>query len=476
MPPRQGSQLRKDIHLLIDALLDTFPSTFDNPSYQQKKTALQSSFDQTYEEAIATVQAAASGKQIAMFQETGSVTFTPIIDGKVIDENEFAGLSHEFLEQFRAQVDECEALLNEALIELPQWQRELNDQQRQLREATIQQVLKPTLQPLRLKYQGYTAISLFLAQIANHLPRVIEEHFAEENKAGNQSPSNQRKLLEGLYLPNLLSATVVDGAPIILESNPSYQNLFGRISYGSEEAWPTYQHITPGALHRANGGYLILDIEKLLTGDGAWPALKRMLRDGCIHPESPPGEIQVGGVTPLRPEPIPLQVKVILIGSREIYYSLDQLDRDFNDLFKVLVDFDDYFESSKESLYQFGQLLRGRVVDANIADLTAGAVARLAEYAHRLAEHQQRISARIDVMVDIAIEADHERQKNNDKQVDTEHIHRAICARRERSARLRDHLLEQIFDGTIAISTEGSQPGQINGLSLLQVGEMPFGE
>ncbi len=475
LPPKQGSLLRRDIDHLIDALLDTFPSTFDNPSYQQGKTALQARFDQIYDAAIATVKREAASRQIAMFHEEGSVTFTPIVDGKVLDDAQFASLSEEDMDRFRVQVEVLEALLNEGLLELPQWQRDLNDQLRQLRENTIRQALKPLLQPLRQSYQGNAAVTLFLAQIVNHLPRVIEEHFGDQRRDTGESPSQQRKILESYYRPNLLSSAINNGAPIVLESNPNYQNLFGRVSYGSEDAGPAYQQITPGALHRANGGYLILDIEKLLTTDNTWSALKRMLRDRCIHPEPPPGEIQISGTTPLRPESIPLDVKVILIGPREIYYTLDKLDRDFNELFRVLVDFESRFDSDTDTLNRFADLLHSRAGEANIAELSARAVARLAEHSHRLADHQQRLSARIDAIMEVAVEADFERQRDAAEFIEVSHIDNAISAQRHRNARLRDRLLEEILEGTVVISTDGTAKGQINGLSLIQVGDIAFG-
>jgi len=475
LPPKQGQLLRRDIDDLIDALMDTFPATFDNPSYQQGKTALQSRFDQVYDEAIASVKRAAAQRQIAMYHEEGSVTFTPIVDGKAIDDAQFASLSETEMDSFRGEVEVLEQLLNETLLELPQWQRDLNDQLRQLREATIRQALKPLMQPLRQNYQGNAAVNLFLAQIFNHLPRVIEEHFGDQRRDSRESPSQQRKILEGYYRPNLLSSAIDHGAPIVLESNPNYQNLFGRVSYGSDEAGSAFQQITPGALHRANGGYLILDIEKLLIADHTWSALKRMLRDGCIHPETPPGEIQISGTTPLRPESIPLSLKIILIGPREIYYTLDQLDRDFNELFRVLVDFEGHFGSNTESLHQFADLLHSRAREENIAELSAAAVARLAEHSHRLAEHQQRLSARVDVIMEVAVEANFQRQRNGSEVIEVDHIDQAIRAQRHRNARLRDRVLDEILEGTVVISSEGTAKGQLNGLSLIQVGDMAFG-
>jgi len=475
LPPRQGIQFKHHIDLLISALLNTFPACFDNPGYQQNKNILQSGFEKTYEEAITTVKQAAYKMNIAMYNDIGTVTFTPIIDGKALDEDQFASLNQAQMNTFNQQVTELETLLNEALLELPIWQRDLNENLRKLRENTITQALKPILHPLRQAYQSHTAVSLFLAQINKHLPRVIEEHLADNDASSNHQDLQKRKILEGFYHPNILTSAIVSGAPVIMESNPNHQNLFGRVSYGSDEANSAFQQITPGTLHRANGGYLILEIDKLLTGDYTWAGLKRMLRDELIYSEPPPGEIQVGGASPLRPEPIPLSLKIILIGSREIYYRLVEIDRDFNELFRVLVDFEGYFDSSAETVKQFCELLHTRAQEVEIASITQNAAARLIEHAHRIAEHQQRLTAQLDAIVDVAVEADFIRSKRRDKHIDLIHINEAIHARRHRNARLRDQLLKDIIEQTVVISSEGKAVGQINGLSVLQVGDSLFG-
>lgn len=473
--PGQGKQLQNAIDHLIDTLLDTFPATFDNPTYQRKKTALQSDFDHLYDEAISSVKRVATSHQIAVYLDQGTVTFTPIINGKVVDESEFANLSEAELDTFRDVVEELEALLNEALLELPQWQRDLNDSFRHLREASIEEAVKPLLQRLIQQYQGNTAINLYLAQVEKHLPKVIEELFNDTASNPEGNASHFRKLLENHYRPNVLTSATQQGAPIVFESNPSYQNLFGRVSYDTQDSGTAYQQIAPGALHHANGGYLVVDIEKLIAGDNTWPALKRALRDGYICAEPQPGEIQIGGTTPLRPEPVPLNIKVILIGSREIYYALNDVDREFNELFRVFVDFESRFDNNDKNLREFASLLHSRSQEANIAELSASAVARLVEYAHRMAEHQTRLSARIDAIMDLAIEADHQRLRGGHELIDLEHIHAAIEARQQRNGRLRDRLLDEILDGTLVISSSGKAVGQINGLSILEVGEMAFG-
>ncbi len=475
LPPGQGNKLRQDIDGMIAAVLDVFPTCFENPGLQQRKNALQNHYEQVYNDAIAGVKKEAYAKDISMYNDRGTITFTPIVDGKVVDEAEFASLTQDEMDRFNADVAAIDLLLNHALLEQPQWRRNLNDQLRLLQEETIELALKGIFQSLRRAYQSQTGVSIFLAQISAHLPRVIEEHLSESEPLSKHQELEKRKLLESYYHPNILTTAIDGGAPIVTESNPNYQNLFGRVSYGSEELGAAVQQISPGSLHRANGGYLILEVEKLLTGDGTWRSLIRMLRDGLIYLEAPPSEIQVGGSAPLRPESIPLNVKVILIGPREIYYELNKIDRDFNDLFRVLVDFDPYFTSNESNLAQFSGVLHSRAKEAGICELDAAAVARLAEYAHRLAEHQGRLTARIDALIDIAIEADFIRGQAHARMIEAEHIDTAIHSRRHRNARLRDQFLQEILEGKVVISTEGFAVGQINGLSVLQVGESRFG-
>ncbi len=479
LPEQQGESLQKTIDQLIESLLATFPAIFEHPSFLQKKNSIQRVFDDTYEKAVSVIERSAFSRKIALFRENGTITFTPIIEGEIADEAIFSQMGETEREKFHQNVIELENQLNEALLELPQWQRDLNEKLRQLYQQTISQSLKPLFDNLQQAYQGEAGVLIYLAQIRKHLPRVIEEHFSATGEGDSSNLiSSKRKLLENLYRPNLLVRSGVEsGLPIVCESNPSYPNLFGQINFSPKNGIATtnFQQIVAGALHRANGGYLVLDIEKVLADHTSWDALKRALREGKITTEAPSNETTSGHLFSLKPEPVPLNVKIILIGPRDVYYALAQFDRDFDELFQVFVDFSAEFEASPANLKQFAYFLHSKARESDIAELTPAAIAQLAEHACRLAEHQLKLSAHIDQILEIAIEANHQRIQCAQEIIEPIHIEQALEARKFRNARLRDRTLEDILSGAMRIATDGRAGGQVNGLSIIQVGETRFG-
>ena len=479
LPAQQGEKLLKDIDQLIESLLTTFPAVFEQPSFLQKKNAIQRLYDDAYEKAISIIERSASAKKIALFRENSIITFTPIIDGEMADEAVFAQMDETDREAFHQNVITLEKQLNEALLELPQWQRDLAQKLQQLNQLTIKQSLKPMFDVLQQGYQGQTGVLLYLAQLNNHLPRTLSECFGSSNEeTSSKQVSGKRQLLESLYRPNLLvRSSATSGLPVICESNPTYANLFGQINVSSdkETAAVSFQNIDAGALHRANGGYLILDIEKVIADKASWTSLKRALREEKITTEIPFNEIVLGHPFNLKPEPVPLNVKIILIGSRDIYYALAQYDREFDELFQVFVDFSADFDVTPDNLQQFAYFLHSKSREIGIAELTPSAIALIAEYGCRLAEHQLKLSAQIDQIMKIVIEADHQRANGHQHNIDVEHIIHALDARRHRNARLRDRTLEDVLSGMMRIATSGAAIGQVNGLSIIQVGETRFG-
>lgn len=478
LPPQQGSNLLREFDLLIEDLLATFPAIFDHPTYQQQKSTLQRRFDCQYDNAIDEIERQANNNKIAVYREEGTITFTPLVEGQAADEAMFAQLSEDKRIEFQQDVVELESSLNATLLELPQWQRELNDQLKELRDGTIKQAIKPLFDKIQKAYPGNTAVLLYVAQVHNHLPRVIEEYLGEEQDTKNEVNINKRSLLEDLYRPNLIIRSVSDnGAPIVIETNPHFGNLFGQLD-NPQESTPYnthYQQLSAGALHKANGGYLILHIEKVLREPATWEALKRALQNKKIHFEPPIHEAQLGIPSTLRPESIPLTVKIILIGPRDIYYTLAQLDSEFDELFRVLVDFSSDFTRSDHNLYHFSQLIQHKAKKKGLAELSATAIAHLTEHACRLAEHQNKLSARIEQIMEVAIEADYLRSQEQQNTIESIYILKAIEAREYRNSRLSEQIREQILNGTIVISTTGTAIAQVNGLSIMEVGESLFG-
>ncbi|MBV4493054.1 Lon protease family protein [Pseudomonas oryzicola] len=474
LPSGSAGAFIADMNGLIDNLLSTFPAVFEHPSYQQKKGAIDRAFNQRYDRALDVIERASLEKDVALYRDASNVAFTPMADGKALDEAEFAQLPEEVREQFHEDIALLEERLNEELASLPQWKRESNNQLRQLNEETITLALQPLLAPLSEKYAENAAVCAYLQSVQLNLLRTVVEQLVDDSK----SDAAARKLLEEQYAPSLVVGHHADGgAPVVFEPHPTYDNLFGRIEYSTDQGalYTSYRQLRPGALHRANGGFLILEAEKMLGEPFVWDALKRALQSRKLKMESPLGELGRVATVSLTPQMIPLNVKLIIIGSRQLYYALQDHDPDFQEMFRVLVDFDEDMPMVDENLEQFAQLLRTRTNEEGMAPLTSDAVARLATYSARLAENQSRLSARIGDLFQLVSEADFIRQLASDEMTDAGHIERALKAKATRTGRVSQRVLDDMLAGIILIDTEGAAIGKCNGLTVLEVGDSAFG-
>ena len=474
MPPGSAGQFISDIGALIDNLLATFPAVFEHPSYQQKKSAIDRAFNHRYDRALDIIERAALEKDIALYRDSSNIAFTPMIDGKAVDEAEFAQLPEEERDRFHSDIAGLEERLNEELASLPQWKRESSNQLRQLNEETITLALQPLLGPLSEQYSEFAGVCAYLQAMQVHLLRTVVEQLVDDPKPD----AIARKMLEEQYAPNLvIGHHASGGAPVVFEPHPTYDNLFGRIEYSTDQGalYTNYRQLRSGALHRANGGFLILEAEKMLGEPFVWDALKRSLQSRRLKMESPLGEYGRLATVTLAPQMIPLNVKVVIIGSRQLYYALQDHDPDFQEMFRVLVDFDEDIPMDGDSLEQFAQLLKTRTSEEGMAPLSADAVARLATYSARLAEHQGRLSARIGDLFQLVSEADFIRQVAGDAITDAGHIERALKAKATRTGRVSARILDDMLAGIVLIDTTGAAVGKCNGLTVLAVGDSAFG-
>lgn len=477
LPAEYGQVLCKDIEKLLDNLLATFPAAFESPTYQQKKSAIERQFSQRYNAAIDLVDKKAQANTIALFRESESITFAPIRDNKSLNEEQFTQLPQAEREAFHAHVENLEEFLSDVLLELPQWRRTMVEKIKQLDSDTISQAIDPLFFELNDKYQNIDDVITYLAEIKKNLSQTIADYLIPGRSLELRESTAKRSALNELYAPNILVDNKQEnGAPVIYEPHPIYQNLFGRIEYVSDQGTlvTNYQKICAGSLHKANGGYLILDAEKLLTYPFVWEGLKRALQSGRIEIESPYSELGINTIT-LKPEVIPLNVKVILVGSRDIYYLLEEMDSEFNEMFRILADFDNYIPLTDESIQGFAQVMVRQASDSGAKPLTRSAIEGLIEHSCRLSENQHHFSAHIKDSLDIIAEANLFCKQAQADEIDRVHIDEALAAREHRNGRLSQAILEEMLDGTILIDTEGEAIGKINGLTVLEIGGSSFG-
>lgn len=478
LPAARGAELKAAINAFIGDLMDTFPAAFENPTYQRKRTAIDREFNQKYDAAMATVERFANQHDIAVVSDGNSVMLLPVIDGKALDETEFAQLPEELRAEFQRRINEIEAYLNEQLLELPTWKRNSSEQLRQLNTETVQQAIKPLLKELEVKYQSQLSVLRYLRAVKTNLPELVLELFSDEMGLEMRSDQDRKQALQTYLKPNLLTQHEIhSGAPVVYEMLPTYQNLFGRIEYTTQQGMPVtnFQLIRPGSLLKANGGYLILDAEKLLIEPFAWDALKLALKTKELKMESPYIDASLMHSVTLNPQSIPLNVKIILLGSREIYYQLQEWDPEFNELFRVPVDFDNFIPRNRETVDNLILRIKAYGEDKGLRPLTRRALERLIEFSLREAEHQSKLSAQVIKVFKVFAEADFLCRHDEDRAIDYDHVERALIAAEYRNGRIADQMLSEIQDGTVLIDTEGERIGCVNGLTVMEIGESRFG-
>ena len=477
-PTGGGKAFHKDISQLIDDVLDTFPVAFDNPGYQRKRANISREFDKKYDEAIAALERYAQANDVALYEENGEISFSPIVEGKPLTDTEFAALNESQRSHFYALIDDLENRLSESLLSLPSWKRENSEQLRALDKQTAEQGIKPLLKVLEHKYSAELGILKYLKQLKTALVNAILLIVQEERKDEKSDEFDQRVFLEEQFLPNVLVANNVgDTAPVIYEPNPTYQNLFGKIEYTNIHGgvFTNYRMIRPGALHRANGGYLLLDVDQLIEQPYVWETLKLAVKLGRLKMDLPQQDVGMVNAITLHPQPIDLNIKIVLLGSRDLYYTLQDYDDEFDELFRVLVDFDLEIQVSRQALFDFVGKVRKHLAQLNIQHVTANAMCRLVEYSLRMAEHQQKLSAHFSEVIELVNEAHFFCMKSGSDTLELHHLKTALAAKKRRTGRVSQTLLNDIKEGHVLIATEGKAIGKVNGLTVLDIGDTAFG-
>ena len=476
--PGKGAVFKSDIQSLLESMASELPAAFENPSYQRAKSRIERDFNKLYDLALEQVENRARSKSIALYRDAGSVGFTPVLDGQAMDEAAFSQLEEAQRNQVNADIDELEEFLNESLTSLPQWRREANEKQKKLEHTTARSAMNPVFQPLKEKYASQPRVVGYLSQMELELVRQAAELTGDDKVIDDRTHATRLAQLEQQFGVNMIvDHQKTKGLPVVFEAHPSYDNLFGRVEYSSEMGAmvTNYQLIRGGALHQANGGYLLLEAEKLFEHPMVWSAIKRALRSSTLKIENPFAELSGMNNITLDPEPIDLKVKVVIIGDRELYYMLQQMDPDFSTLFRVVVDFDDDVLRTDAAIRNYARLIRTLSQQEGCAHLSRTAVARLVEHSSRMAEDQAQLSAQIGEMKDLICEADYKRQKAADELIQVQHIQRALDAKERRTDRLSSRMRDEIINRVILIDTQGTAVGQCNGLTVLEVGEVRFG-
>lgn len=479
LPAGRGAALREDMRTLVEELRTAIPAVFESDEYRAHAGQIEAEFTERHEKAFAELGAEAAKDSIGLLRTPAGFTFAPLKDGEVMSPEDFAGLGDDERARIERRIGELQSKLESIIRNVVRWRKEQRERFKQLNREMTLYAVGHHVADLKEKYRDLQRVLEYVDAVQQDVIENADEFIkGREAPAGAMGPPAETPSFRR-YQVNLL---VDHGDPghslIVSEDHPTYQNLVGRLDHIAQfgTLLTDFALIKPGALHRANGGYLLLDARKLLMQPFAWEGLKRALSTREIRIESLGEMYSLVTTVSLAPEPIPLDAKVMLFGDRLIYYLLHAYDPDFRQLFKVAADFEEQFERTHENDRLFAQLVATIAGEKKLAPFERGAVARVIEHSARLAGDSRKLSANLETVSDLLCEADYWAREAGRDRVAAADIERAIEAQRKRADRLRERMHEQILRGTVLIDTAGERVGQINGLSVLQLGDYAFAE
>ncbi|MEN8198630.1 MAG: ATP-binding protein [Thermodesulfobacteriota bacterium] len=481
LPASQGPVFRREMHELIDTLKTIIPTVFEGDDYRNKKKALNDKLrqkvDTIYEEMIEKGQALSVG----VVRNEQGIVFNPLDkEGKPMDLEAFKKLPEDKQKKFEKNIEELHASLQGTVHLISTLNREAEEERRRLKKDTASLCVSNLIDTLKRKYESeQEAILHYLDCVEEQLTENVDDFLesSQPKSEGIVTLVASRPSFDQYDVNVLVSRDENGGAPVVYEDLPTYQNMHGRIEHQAQMGMLTtnFSLIMPGALHQANGGYLIIDARRLLMQPFAYEGLKRTLRSRQIRMEPVERLFGLMSTVTLEPEPIELDIKVVLIGDAMIYYLLNDYDPEFSALFKVQADFEHNMERSGASELQYAALVAGLVREKEFLPLHRTAVARVIEEAARQAGDCKKLSLHIRKLADLIKEADYLARKNGGEHIVARDVEKAAAAGRRRSGRIRDRVLESIEEGLRHIETEGEEEGQVNGLSVVEFGGDAFG-
>ncbi len=484
LPAGQGVTLRDDVQELIEGLFTIIPAALTSEAYETQKGAIFTELKEREAEALKVLEEQARTQNIGFIRTPAGFAFAPMSNGTVISPEQFLKLTVEEQGAIEAKINALQETLQKMLHQIPQWQRETQEKVKQLQEKTTDFTIKPLFQELQQKYQELPDILTFLEAVHKDIVARVDTFIESDEKSpmalgGIASSQPSSKAAFNRYQVNVIvDHSLAEGAPVIYEDQPTYQNLIGRVEHVSQMGTllTDFTLIKPGALHRANGGYLILDARQLLLQPFAWEGLKRALRANQIHIESLGQIYSWISTVSLAPEPVPLNAKIILLGERLLYYLLCYYDPDFMELFKVAADFEDDMVRDADNNLAYAHLIAGLARKEKLRPFAANAVARIIEHSARLAQDAARLTTHMQSISDLLREADFWASEAENEVVTAVDVQQALDTQIYRASRIRERAQENILRRTILIDTEGDVTGQVNGLSVISLGRYAFGQ
>lgn len=503
MPAGKARPFAKDMDKLIEDMRAALPAAFESDEYKKALKAVEDLYRDQKTQYFDDIQKHTSGKNVSVLRMPVGLVVAPTRDGEVLSPEAFEKLSEDEQREVLAELNAAQEELENAVRDIPKWEKDQREQIKKLNQDFAGMAVKQLIGDVKKKYRKTKGVAAFLNavydDIIENVALFVSPADEEENEAPARAgaeeegmpPSDEEQLAaliskqkaDGLPLNRYKVNVLVDhseqkGAPLVFLDHPILTNLIGRVDRQQQfgALVTDFNMIKAGALHEANGGFLVIEAKYLMNQPSSWECLKRALRSKKITMDPPSGADSAGMTTILEPEGIPLDAKIVLLGEPDLYYALVENDPDFPELFKVEANFFPTMKKTRENMEKYARLIATQTRRNKLRPLEKDAVARLLEHASRLAEDGEKLTAHIASISDLIREANYCAMLDKAKIITRGHVERAIESKRKRSDRIQERMEEQIERGAILIDTTGAVVGQINGLAVYEFGHVSFGK
>lgn len=481
MPAGLGKEFKKDVAANMDNVLKHIVKTFEGEEFEFQKSAILASFMEETNQIYSRLEEEARTFNFTISRNQSGVNSIPLKeDGTQLSQEEYMALP----DDERAEMVKKSAIVqektNDAYRQYKELERQTKEQIKELEIATARQVAIPHFTTLYEKYSSLAEVVTYLHDMHQDILENLEMFKTVED----DSPLNllrrmdKRSQVRRYQVNQIVDNSDLKHAPVIFETNPSFPNLFGQIEFESEFGVLTtdFSRIKAGSIHKANGGYLVINVYDIIKNFYVWDKLKRVIKNKEIVVESMSKTFGLGNSETLQPEAIPVDIKVVLIGEPEYYYLLYAHDEEFQKLFKIKADFDIDMQRTPKHVREYARFISSVCVGNQLRHFTPSAVAQVVDYGSRMADDQGKLSTLFNKLVEIIYEANCWAGYDKSKLVSREHVRRAIEEKHYRSAMLQEKMQEYIDQGTIMIDVDGAKIGQLNGLAVYQIGDHQFGK
>lgn len=478
LPVGSGLSFKKEIEKITLKFVKAIPLAFDNELYYSRTGILKNQLVDKQESLLESLTKEAKSKGISLAVTTqGEYQFIAMNGEELHTEDSFDALDRQEQRQLESIIDELEIKLRSLVRQLTEWEDKYSDKIEKLNQEVVSQVLSVNFEVIKVKYQDSKVITQHLKDMEKDILENFDVFIQEGNEDAELAYASLEKKLPRRYQINLIVSQKTEQFPLIVEESPSYHNLFGYIENATFKGtvFTDFSLIRPGSLHKANGGVLLMDAVKVLERPYVWDGLKRALRSQNLNLSSLEREVTLSGTVSLEPEPIPLNVKIILFGDYQTYQLLQHYDSEFSELFKVTADFEDDMPRTDASEFHYAQFISSIVNDGNMLQCDKRAIERIIEYSSRQTGDQNRLSLHSADISNLLKETNYIARAANSNMIRLKHVELALSNKEHRVNRVQDGVMQSFVNGTTLMETEGRVVGQVNALSVLSTSNHQFG-